>query len=64
MKDEERRIRRVIHAMNRGDTPPTRRRTYRQLQRRVKRLKEEYVAGNRRLSSYWRAVAHVAHEFN
>ena len=64
MKDEERCIQRVINAADRGDAPPTRKRRYRRLQERIARLKAEYVAGTRDLSSYWRAVAHVVHEFN
>ena len=64
LKDEERNIRRVMRAADRGDMPPPRKRVYCQLQQRVERLKAQYVAGDRSLQSYWCAVAHVVHRFD
>jgi len=64
LKDEERNVRRVIRQADRGDAPPPRKRVYRQLAERVARVRAEYDAGNRPLDSYWRAVAHLVHEFD
>jgi hypothetical protein len=64
LKDEERQCRRAIHVAERGDAPPTRKRSFRLLQRRIERLQDSYNNGRRNLNGYWRAVAHVVHNFN
>lgn len=63
LKDEERHCRRLIHAADRGDAPPPRKRTFRRLQQRLEDLRQQYNGGSRNLHSYWRAVAHTVHHF-
>ena len=63
MKDEQRRAARSIRQADRGQLQPLPRRKWRNLQRRVKRLKRQYRSGVRTLDSYWDAVAYVVHDF-
>jgi len=63
MKDEQRRAARSIRQADRGQLQPLPRRKWRNLQRRVKRLKRQYRSGVRTLDSYWDAVAYAVHDF-
>jgi hypothetical protein len=47
-----------MDAANRGDAPPARRRKWRDLERRLIRLEQEYRNGVRNLEEYWDAVCH------
>ena len=63
LKDEEHFCNVKIHAAERGDNPPSRKRRFRQLQERLSRLKQDYVAGIRSVNQYWAAVAHSVHHY-
>jgi hypothetical protein len=58
LKDEQGNIESSVDAVNRGDTPPTTRRKWRDLDHRLIRLKQEYRNGVRNLEEYWDAVCH------
>jgi len=49
MKDEERQSRFLIRAADRGDQPPTRKRKFRNLETRIRLLKQDYAVGNKML---------------
>jgi hypothetical protein len=63
MKDEQRRIHLTITAADNGQDPPRRKRKFRVLEKRIRRLKRDYSAGRRDVLSYWNAVSHAVHEF-
>lgn len=63
VKDEEKNGRLVLRSMERGDAPPKRKRQYRLLQKRIKRLQKDYRTGRRSLKSYWAAVSYAIHNF-
>lgn len=64
MKDEQKRIHITISAADNGQSPPKSRQIYRRMQRRVKRLKDDYNNGRWSLAAYWKAVAYTIHTFN
>ena len=53
----------VNHADN-GQNPPLRKRKYRDLERRIRRLKRSYRRGQRILTQYWDAMTHVVATFH
>lgn len=63
LKDEQRRVHRMIAIATSGQNPPTRRAIYRRQHRQLRRLKSQYNSGRRSLASYWRAVAQTVHAF-
>jgi hypothetical protein len=64
LKDEEVTVRSRLHAAERGDPAPTRKRRYRLLEDQIKRVQHEYQHEARTVNSYWRAVANAVHHFN
>ncbi|KAL5009881.1 hypothetical protein ScPMuIL_012186 [Solemya velum] len=63
LKDQQGATETTIDAANRGDAPPKRRRKWRNLERRLKRLKRDYVDGVRNVDNYWEAVCHCVVSF-
>ncbi len=57
LKDRQAIVEGSLDAARRGDEPPPRRRKWRNLERRLIRLKRQYNTGNRNLDSYWAAVS-------
>ena len=58
LKDRQAIVEATLDGAQRGDTPPPRRRKWRNLERRLQRLKDEYTNGDRDLNSYWDAVSY------
>ncbi|XP_063599694.1 uncharacterized protein LOC134776006 [Penaeus indicus] len=58
LKDIQANVENSVHSADLGDAPPARKRKWRQLEARLQRLKAQYVAGDRNLEAYWRAVSH------
>ena len=54
----------AVAASDRGEEPPRRKRKYRDLERRIRRLKRSYRAGNRTLTQYWNAMTYVVATFH
>ena len=46
-------------AADRGELRPVRRRKWRRLEARLTTLKAQYVAGDRNLNSFWKAVSYL-----
>jgi hypothetical protein len=63
MKDEQKRIHLTITAANNGGRQLPRNKKYRNMEKEIRNLKNEYNTGQRDITSYWRAIAHVTHEF-
>lgn len=64
LRHEEVKVKQAIASSDRGDAPPLRKRKYRDLERRIKRLKRSYRSGNRNLSEYWNAMVYVVANFH
>lgn len=56
LKDQQQLAEEKLEMADRGDAPPNRRRKWRELEARLQRLREQYIAGRRHLASYWKAV--------
>jgi hypothetical protein len=63
VKDEEKNCRLVLRSVQRGDAPPKRKRKFRLMDKRLKRLKKDYRTGRRSLKKYWEAVSYAIHNF-
>ncbi|XP_074655654.1 uncharacterized protein LOC141909168 [Tubulanus polymorphus] len=63
LKDLQAQTANSIAQMNRGGDPTVRRRKWRNLETRLRRLKREYEDGDRDASNYWRAVSHLIADF-
>ncbi|CAH1277171.1 Hypp9491 [Branchiostoma lanceolatum] len=63
MKDEQKTVEQTLASVARGDPPPPRRRKWRELERRITRLRQEYVDGRRSLDRCWCAVVHAIKTF-
>lgn len=63
MKDEQRRSARSIRQADRGQLQHLRRKKWRDMQKRIRRLQRQYQSGSRTLDSYWQAIAHAVHAF-
>jgi len=59
LKDEQRLLNVSSAAARRGEAPLPKRRKWRELERRIERLKAEYNNGDRDLLNYWNAVTHA-----
>ncbi|CAL8236685.1 unnamed protein product [Arctogadus glacialis] len=57
LKDQQQLAEEKLERADRGDPPPTRRRKWRELEARLQRLREHYIAGRRDLASFWKAVS-------
>ncbi|CAG2208063.1 unnamed protein product [Mytilus edulis] len=64
LRHEEVKVKQAIASSDRGDAPPLRKRKYRDLERRIKRLKRSYRSGNRNLTEYWNAMVYVVANFH
>ncbi|GFN83399.1 flywch-type Zinc finger-containing protein 1 [Plakobranchus ocellatus] len=62
-KDSQAKLELQADAADRGDPCPPRKRKWRQLESRIRLLKEQYEEGNRTLTEYWKAVAHCTTHF-
>ena len=58
LKDEQKTTEVGSAAAYRGDAPPIKRLKWRNLERRRRRLKEQYLSGSRTLKDYWGAIGH------
>jgi hypothetical protein len=63
MKDEQRLSQISAAAALRGDPPHSRKRKWRDVERRIIRLKREYNDGDRDIAEYWNAIVHVIKAF-
>jgi DNA-binding ferritin-like protein (Dps family) len=58
LKDEQGNTESSVEAAKRGDAPPARKRKWRNMERRLIRLKQEYRNGVMSMEEYWDAVCH------
>ncbi|CAL8370015.1 unnamed protein product [Gadus morhua 'NCC'] len=56
-KDQHQLAEQKLERADRADPPPIRRRKWRELEARLQRLREHYIAGRRDLASFWKAVS-------
>lgn len=63
LKDEQRETEISAASALRGNPPKPRRRKYREMERRIQRLKADYTNGRRTAEEYWRAMCHVVRTF-
>ena len=63
LKDQQKKTELQIAAVIRGDPRPAKRRKWRNLEKRITRLKEEYNRGARTLDQYWDAVVYCITNF-
>ena len=63
LKDQEAVNQVAVQGMLNGNPPPARKRKWRELERQIDALKNQYNVGVRNLDSYWRAVCHRIVQF-
>ena len=63
LKDQEAVNEVAVQGMLNGNPPPARKRKWRELERQIDALKNQYNVGVRNLDSYWRAVCHRIVQF-
>ncbi|KAJ8025697.1 hypothetical protein HOLleu_33323 [Holothuria leucospilota] len=63
MKDESVKAHQAMKCANRGDDPPRRRKKWRDLDRRTRRLKRQYLEGRRTLNEYHVAMVYAITAF-
>lgn len=63
VKDEEQHSFRSARLARHGHPGPQRKRKYRILEKKIRRLKRSYANGRRGLFEYWAAVTHVIGDF-
>ena len=63
LKDQQRQNMAKVTAANRGQLPPPQKAKWRNLNRRISRIKASYNAGKHTLNRYWDAIKHCIHHF-